>query len=99
MEYHDDETLNKVRAALRRSIMGLTDKSAEGIINEMQNEGILFRERADGEAVMSGLEKWTKEHRDEFPPASPEWWILDRLLDDVRDGNATGTFPWDRTDD
>lgn len=43
-EYYDDETLSKVYDALLWS--GLTGKQAEDAVNEMQNAGILFRERA-----------------------------------------------------
>lgn len=40
---HDDNTLLKVREALAR--VGLTDSVIEGCIADMQNNGILFRER------------------------------------------------------
>lgn len=40
---HDDQTLNKVREALVRS--GLSFEQACESIREMQNFGILFRER------------------------------------------------------
>ena len=43
---YDDKTLDKVRAGLKRSIMGLTEDSMIGIISNIQNEGILFREPA-----------------------------------------------------
>jgi hypothetical protein len=49
-ETHDPGTLDKVRAALSRAIMGLSEDSATGIIGEMQNAGILFRERTEGPA-------------------------------------------------
>jgi len=44
---YDDTTLDKVRAGLRKAIMGLTDQSCTDIISAMQNQGILFRERAE----------------------------------------------------
>jgi hypothetical protein len=43
---YDDGTLDKVRAGLSKAITGLTWRSAAEIIAAMQNEGILFRERA-----------------------------------------------------
>jgi hypothetical protein len=42
-EYHDDQTMTKVHAALRGE--GLTDREATEAITAMQNVGILFRER------------------------------------------------------
>lgn len=42
-EYHDDYTLLKVVHALREA--GISDEQAEAAINQMQNRGILFRER------------------------------------------------------
>ena len=42
-EYHDDQTLVKVYRALVAS--GASDTQAVEAISEMQNEGILFRER------------------------------------------------------
>lgn len=42
--YHDDNTLAKVDEALRRA--GLNPEQVREAINEMQNAGILFRERA-----------------------------------------------------
>lgn len=41
--YYTEETLFKVYKAIRRA--GVTEEFAEQIINEMQNDGILFRER------------------------------------------------------
>ena len=41
--HHDEDTLDKVRNALIAS--GMTGKVADNAINEMQNRGILFRER------------------------------------------------------
>lgn len=43
-EYHDDDTMRKVHNALGRA--GLTEVQIRDAINEMQNDGILFRERA-----------------------------------------------------
>ena len=43
-EYHDDQTMTKVHAALRGE--GLTDREATEAIAAMQNVGILFRERS-----------------------------------------------------
>lgn len=43
LDHFDDMTLYKVFLALRRS--GLEDYQADAAINEMQNDGILFRER------------------------------------------------------
>jgi len=42
--YHDENTLDKVRNALISS--GMTGRVADNAINEMQNAGILFRERS-----------------------------------------------------
>lgn len=42
-EHHDDRTLVKTYNALIQS--GLTDVQANNAIDEMQNYGILFRER------------------------------------------------------
>lgn len=44
MEHFDEDTLFKVINALVRS--GLTEQQATDAINEMQNAGILFRERS-----------------------------------------------------
>ncbi len=43
--YHDHNTLVKVREALQRGVTGLTDDMAMDLIGEIQNAGILFRER------------------------------------------------------
>lgn len=43
-ESHDEDTLHKVHQALMRA--GLTEAQGLNAINEMQNGGILFRERA-----------------------------------------------------
>lgn len=42
-EYHDDETLGKVRSALLDS--GVSDLDSFEVIRVLQNAGILFRER------------------------------------------------------
>lgn len=42
-ETHDEQTLLKVLDSLKES--GLTDTEASIVIREMQNKGILFRER------------------------------------------------------
>jgi hypothetical protein len=42
-EYYDDQTLMKVRNVLR--LHGITDDVITDIISEMQNVGLLFRER------------------------------------------------------
>lgn len=44
VEYHDENTLVKVREALREAGV-LNDDVAQQLINSMQNYGILFRER------------------------------------------------------
>lgn len=44
-EHYDDGTMLRVLEALRTA--GLSDVKAANAINEMQNEGILFRERAE----------------------------------------------------
>lgn len=46
--YHDDNTMRKVRVAVGRAVLVHTDANADlvtDIINEIQNAGILFRER------------------------------------------------------
>lgn len=43
-EYFDEYTLLKVVHALREA--GIPDQQAEDAINQMQNAGVLFRERA-----------------------------------------------------
>lgn len=43
LNHFDEATLFKVFSALRKS--GLEDHQADDAINEMQNAGILFRER------------------------------------------------------
>jgi len=40
--YHDQDTMWKVHEALRRA--GLTGTQAINVVNDMQNQGILFRE-------------------------------------------------------
>lgn len=45
MEYFTEETLFKVFDALRKT---MTEEQAREAINNMQNEGILFRERKPG---------------------------------------------------
>lgn len=42
-EFHDDQTIRKVYDALRRA--GLGPVPCQDAVNNMQNEGILFRER------------------------------------------------------
>lgn len=42
-EYYNEETLFKVYESLRRS--GLSDSACRSAVNQMQNDGILFRER------------------------------------------------------
>lgn len=42
--YHDDMTLQKVYAAILKET-GLETRTIQNVINEMQNNGILFRER------------------------------------------------------
>lgn len=52
--YHDDQTLERVRVALRNELfvpnssisMAVLNAQVVRIINEMQNAGILFRERS-----------------------------------------------------
>ena len=45
-EYHDDKTLDRVRRALLTILGGNIDgQHITDLISEMQNEGILFRER------------------------------------------------------
>jgi hypothetical protein len=43
-EYYDEYTLFKVVAVMKR--VGIGDAKAEELINELQNAGILFRERS-----------------------------------------------------
>lgn len=43
-EIYTEETINKVFRAIKRGA-DISDEQIEDIINEMQNEGILFRER------------------------------------------------------
>lgn len=43
-EYHDDQTLGKVRDAIN-SVSGTDGQITNDIISELQNQGILFRER------------------------------------------------------
>lgn len=43
--YHDEETLEKVRNAMTGSVVGLSLEGAQALISDMQNAGILFRER------------------------------------------------------
>lgn len=45
VETHDEQTLFKVRRAIKQALPGLSDVWCNDIINEMQNSGILFRER------------------------------------------------------
>lgn len=43
---YDDETLDKVRKGLMRSLGSVVNsETVTGMISQMQNEGILFRER------------------------------------------------------
>lgn len=44
-DYHDEQTLFKVRAGLRRFDPFLDEQALTDIIGSIQNEGILFRER------------------------------------------------------
>jgi len=53
-EFHDEETLRKVHTAIRRSTGD--PKVAESAINNMQNAGILFRERGPVDAVQGDAE-------------------------------------------
>jgi len=46
---HDENTIIKVFSALCRA--GLSDQQVSDAITEMQNEGILFRERTNSRAV------------------------------------------------
>lgn len=45
VDYHDEETLQKVRAGLRSFDPFLDEEALTGIISSIQNKGILFRER------------------------------------------------------
>lgn len=47
--YHGEETLSKVRDAMLRQ--GVSEAGVEQLINSLQNEGILFRERAESTGV------------------------------------------------
>jgi len=42
--YYDEQTLTKVYRALERA--GIDPEARQDAVSEMQNEGILFRERA-----------------------------------------------------
>jgi hypothetical protein len=44
-EFHDDKTLDKVRAGLRSSDPFMDEQRLTDAISAMQNQGILFRER------------------------------------------------------
>jgi hypothetical protein len=44
-EYYDDQTLIKVVEVLRKTVPDVTYEVVTEIINELQNAGILFRER------------------------------------------------------
>jgi hypothetical protein len=44
-EYYDDQTLVKVVKVLRKTVPDVTHEVVTEIINELQNAGILFRER------------------------------------------------------
>ena len=46
MEYHDENTLFKVRWALQQNI-NVGSHTADDLINKMLNAGIVFRERMD----------------------------------------------------
>lgn len=43
--YHDEDTLLKVVTQINRAVPFLTTKEVTDIVNEIQNAGILFRER------------------------------------------------------
>ena len=45
LETHSEQTLFKARRAIKQALPGLSDVWCNDIINEMQNSGILFRER------------------------------------------------------
>lgn len=45
-ETHTAHTMDKVYRGLRKAITGLTEDTAVDIVTHLQNEGILFRERA-----------------------------------------------------
>lgn len=49
-EFYNDGTMFKVYQALRRA--GLSEPQALNAINEMQNDGILFRERAASDELV-----------------------------------------------
>lgn len=46
-ETHNDNTMLKVYNSLRRA--GLSDQQVNDAVNQMQNDGILFREMTDGD--------------------------------------------------
>lgn len=48
------------------------------------------------ENVYEGLVKWLKMRRDEYPieHGNDGYGTIDKLLDEVRDANATGILPW-----
>lgn len=52
---YDDETLDKVRAGLREADPFLDEQALTDMISGMQNQGILFRERAAGVKPTDGL--------------------------------------------
>lgn len=67
MERVTENTLFKVRNALLR--VGLTEQQITDAINEMQNEGILFRERAAEKLVVEFRnedEEFAKKVREEL---------------------------------
>lgn len=52
-DYYTEDTLFKVFKALRK--IGLDEEQATAAISEMQNAGILFRERRPAESMMTQL--------------------------------------------
>lgn len=69
-EHFTEGTLFKVYKALRAT--GLTEEQAERVINELQSQGILFRERGDrplqqrpGKRSMTGTYRARRDDDDE----------------------------------
>ncbi|HEY6020274.1 MAG TPA: hypothetical protein VIY48_10330 [Candidatus Paceibacterota bacterium] len=51
------------------------------------------------EEVYEGIEQWIKARRDEYTPdayGADAHYVIDKLLDELRDNGIEGFFPWQR---
>lgn len=103
-EHHDDKTVEKVRRALFTVFGGnLRQQRFTDAIAEMQNAGILFRERSDDTAELARftmrdllLELRTRAELNAGKPGSG--WLADRVDDmfaSYRKGELDALREWD----